>query len=76
MHMTESLCCIVEINVVNQLHFNKIKFLKRKWEVSTAWLLEAKGSEHTDSERKLEMPSRMGSGFEFWLTTFQPSDLR
>ena len=23
---TESLCCTVEINIVNQLYFNKIKF--------------------------------------------------
>ena len=43
--------------------------------MSTAWLLEAEGSEHTDSESKLEMLSCMGSGFEFWLTTFQLSDL-
>ena len=28
MYITESLCCIAEINIVNQLYFNKINFKK------------------------------------------------
>ena len=33
--VTELLCCTIEINIVNQLHFNKINFkINKKTEVS------------------------------------------
>ena len=49
-HITESLCCTEEINIVNQLYFNKIKTATKPKKSLTSGLKDS-GANLTSSHR-------------------------